>query len=373
MDLKSEINAIISNTQFSNAQIEKEIKLLEILKEQIKNSKENSLNLRKFYETLGSDPIKYETIADIPPLPVSMFKSFELKTCSDDQIIRTLHSSGTSKNIPSQIFINKETSFRQTKALLSTLKNFLGNKRRPALIIDTERVNLGNASTLTARGAAIRGIAGNFGRQKVYVMDERNGDLFVNFEKLKAFQNEFEGQSIIVSGFTYIIWSRFVKQVREAGIKLNFPEMKLLHSGGWKKLKSQSVSKDKFSDELANLFNTSSSNILDFYGMVEELGVIFIDCEAGHKHIPDFADVIIRDIYSMNENKIGEPGLIEILNIIPNSYPGQAIITEDIGELIGVDDCPCGRKGKYFEFRSRVEKTETRGCGDTFAEKRNDK
>ncbi len=37
---------------------------------------------------------------------------------------------------------------------------------------------------------------------------------------------------------------------------------------------------------------------------------------------------------------------------------------------MGVDDCPCGRKGKYFRFTSRIERAEIRGCGDTFAQSR---
>jgi len=146
--------------------------------------------------------------------------------------------------------------------------------------------------------------------------------------------------------------------------------MKLIHSGGWKKLTAQAVDKKKFSEALAEIFGTTPENVIDFYGMVEQLGVVFLDCEQGYKHVPDFADVIIRDFYTMRENPAGKPGLIEILSLIPSSYPGLAIITEDIGELCGIDDCPCGRKGKYFKFRSRVEKTETRGCGDTFAERR---
>ena len=63
------------------------------------------------------------------------------------------------------------------------------------------------------------------------------------------------------------------------------------------------------------------------------------------------------------------PGFIEVMSILPSSYPGQALLTEDIGEIIGIDDCPCNRKGKYFVFRSRAKKVELRGCGDTFAER----
>lgn len=374
MDFEATIKTLISREQFLISQSDKEKELLPILQREIQENMNVSPNLKKFYSTFQPQPESYQTIADIPPLPVNMFKLFDLKTCEEDQIVRTLHSSGTTTSQPSKIYINKETSFRQSRGLIAILKNFLGSKRRPVLILDTENVNKRGADTLTARGAAIRGIAGNFGRTKVYIMDEIKGELFINRERLENFCKEFTGQEILVSGFTYIVWSRFVEQFRKLDppLELDFPNMKLVHSGGWKKLKSQAVSKEIFNQTLANIFHTDSTNILDFYGMVEQLGVIFLDCEAGNKHSPDFADIIIRDPLTMEDLDIGKAGLIEILSIIPNSYPGQAIITEDIGQIYGIDDCPCGRKGKYFRFKARVEKTETRGCGDTFAEKMGD-
>ena len=45
---------------------------------------------------------------------------------------------------------------------------------------------------------------------------------------------------------------------------------------------------------------------------------------------------------------MGEPGVIESLSLLPRSYPGHAVLTEDVGVLLGEDDCPCGRLGKYF-------------------------
>jgi hypothetical protein len=67
---------------------------------------------------------------------------------------------------------------------------------------------------------------------------------------------------------------------------------------------------------------------------------------------------------------IGETGIIEVVSVLPTSYPGHALLTEDQGVLLGVDDCPCGRRGKYFQFTSRIERAEIRGCGDTFAQSR---
>ena len=51
---------------------------------------------------------------------------------------------------------------------------------------------------------------------------------------------------------------------------------------------------------------------------------------------------------------------------LPRSYPGHSLLTEDLGVLLGEDDCPCGRKGKYFKVTGRVPRAEVRGCSDTY-------
>ena len=64
-----------------------------------------------------------------------------------------------------------------------------------------------------------------------------------------------------------------------------------------------------------------------------------------------------------------EKGLIEVVSSIPKSYPGHVLLTEDEGILLGEDDCPCGRKGKYFNVLGRIKNAEIRGCSDTYAAK----
>ena len=75
--------------------------------------------------------------------------------------------------------------------------------------------------------------------------------------------------------------------------------------------------------------------------------------------------MLIRDIYEQKCLPTKKSGFIQILSPIPNSYPGISILTDDIGEIIGEDDCTCGRKGKYFVFTKRSEKADPKGCGDT--------
>jgi hypothetical protein len=59
--------------------------------------------------------------------------------------------------------------------------------------------------------------------------------------------------------------------------------------------------------------------------------------------------------------------LIQTFSILPRSYPGNSLLTEDIGVIVGEDDCSCGRNGKYFLVEGRLPTAELRGCSDTFA------
>ncbi|KOA20364.1 acyl-protein synthetase, LuxE [Clostridium homopropionicum DSM 5847] len=362
MDNLNLIDELILGEQFNLDRENKEKLLLQIIKPQLENNCDN-LNIRSMYEKLGININEIQRLEDVPYIPVNMFKEFNLSVCKEQEVVRVLTSSATTTGIPSKIYLDKKTSIRQTQGLISTISNFIGAERRPLLVIDSEDSNKRGGS-ITARGTAIRGVS-TFASNITYVMDK---ELELDINKLYEFAEKYRNQEVLIYGFTYIVWSKFIKVLEEKGIKFDMHKIKLLHSGGWKKLISQKVEKYEFNIRTAKVFNTSPSNIIDFYGMVEQVGVVFLDCECGHKHIANFADVIIRDLESLEEVKPGGTGIIQVMSILGSSYPSQAILTEDIGELIGIDDCPCGRKGKYFKFKARVEKAEVRGCGDTFAE-----
>ena len=79
----------------------------------------------------------------------------------------------------------------------------------------------------------------------------------------------------------------------------------------------------------------------------------------------NFFDIFIRDKnLKILPNK--KEGVIQTLSLLPLSYPGHNILTEDQGVIHGVDDCKCGKLGKYFSLTKRVVGTETRGCSDVY-------
>jgi hypothetical protein len=101
--------------------------------------------------------------------------------------------------------------------------------------------------------------------------------------------------------------------------------------------------------------------------MVEQTGSVYMECEYGHMHASIFSDVIFRRALDFSVAEIGEKGIIQVVSILPASYPGHALLTEDEGVLLGEDDCPCGRLGKFFHISGRLQNAEVRGCSDTYA------
>ena len=101
--------------------------------------------------------------------------------------------------------------------------------------------------------------------------------------------------------------------------------------------------------------------------MAEQTGCIYAECEYGHLHASIYSDIIIRDYKDFSPCKYGEKGFIQVLSSLPHSYPGHSILTEDEGIILGEDDCPCGRKGKYIKVLGRIKDAEMRGCSDTYA------
>ena len=66
------------------------------------------------------------------------------------------------------------------------------------------------------------------------------------------------------------------------------------------------------------------------------------------------------------EAPIGTPGVIEVLSTLPTSYPGNVLLTEDLGVLHGIDDGDW--PGKRFSVLGRLSRAEARGCSDTYRE-----
>lgn len=317
---------------------------------------------RKMMDGIGFDPkIDYRYI-DLMFLPVKLFGMIELRSVPKEKIIRTLSSSGTSGQARSKIFLDKETAANQTRVLTKIVSSFIGSRRLPMIILDSENV-INNRNHLSANAAAILGFS-IFGTERLFVLNEQ---MELETERLLSFIEEHKGEPVFIFGFTYMVYRHFYQELIKAGLRPDLSNAVLIHGGGWKKIENESVSSKEFNEKLFEVCGIR--RVHNYYGMIEQTGSIYMECESGHVHSSAFSEIIIRRVHDFSQANIGEEGLIQVVSILPLSYPGHSILTDDKGILLGEDDCPCGRSGKYFKITGRLPNAEIRGCSDTHEEK----
>lgn len=367
------IEDLLKKKPFEFKQVEKEELFLKTMKDSLKYHYNNCELFKKFIDSQEFDITSEYKIEDIPFLPTSLFKKLNLITGKKESIRKNIFSSSTSEGKPSSIFLDATTINRQRTALVSILSNFFGNERRVFFIFDTKLTILNHGGKISSRASAIRGMS-PIAKSIHFLLDE---DLRLDLNLFKEAVNSLiPNDKLCFFGFTWIVYKMFLqlKSDKNVSLELNKEidkirnEKMMLHIGGWKKLQDISIDKHKFNEDIGLLLGISPSKISDFYGMAEQLGTVYPDCEFGYKHVPLYSEIIIRDLENFKPCPIGKTGFIQLLSPLPNSYPGISIIADDLGEIKGVDDCKCGRKGKYFVFKKRAEKAEIKGCGDTYDE-----
>ena len=107
---------------------------------------------------------------DLPFLPVRLFKELELKSVSQEDIVKTMTSSGTTGQAVSKIYLDRATSSNQQKTMVKIVSEFTGSNRMPMIIIDCPSV-VKNRAMFSARGAGILGFS-IFGSKKIYALDD---------------------------------------------------------------------------------------------------------------------------------------------------------------------------------------------------------
>jgi hypothetical protein len=342
--------------QYSLDRNEKKNHLVDLLNQVHHLHLEKSQAYRKVNDVLFNGIQKILSPEELPFLPVNLFKTHSLKSIADNEVYKILTSSGTTGDVPSKIYLDSRTANLQSLALSKIMTNVLGQSRLPMLIADSKSV-IADRSTFSARGAGILGMS-VFGKDHSYLLNE-------NFETdktvFKEFCTKYNGQKVFLFGFTFMIWQYLVLN---PDIEMDLSNAVVVHSGGWKKMHEMAVDNDTFKNALHKKFGIKQ--VYNFYGMVEQVGSVYVENEKGYLHCPNFSDVIIRNPADFSIQKNGEEGLVQVLSVLPQSYPGHSILTEDIGVCMGEDDMEW--KGKYFKITGRAKKADLRGCSDTFAQ-----
>ena len=350
-----ELDALLATAPFALDDEGKRDRFAIALGQLTRHHRDQCPDYARILDILGFDGAAPHRVEDFPFLPARLFKLRRLQSVADTAVHKVLTSSGTSGQAPSRIVLDGPTASLQSRLLAAIVGDFIGKARLPMLVIDAPATVKGRAA-VSARAAAILGFS-LFGRAPVHALGD---DMALDWDRIDQFHAAHAHPPELQFG-TFVVWRHFVAALRAAGRRLPLERGVLIHGGGWKMLTDRAVDDAAFKAGLAEA--TGITRVHDYYGMVEQTGSIFMQCQAGRLHCPVQADVVIRGA-DFAPLPMGRRGLVELVSLLPRSYPGHVLLTEDEGTVVGLDDCPCGRLGKTLVVHGRAATAEIRGCSD---------
>ena len=131
----------------------------------------------------------------LPFLPVSIFKNFKLVTSDIKKVERIATSSGTSGSEVSKIYLDRENSINQVRALNKILLDYFGNEKGSMLVMLPEIKDI-KSKNINAKMAALKGFS--ILANKIYysIKNEK-----IDMKVIKSFLNDGNKQKFIF-GFT---------------------------------------------------------------------------------------------------------------------------------------------------------------------------
>lgn len=352
--MKIDYNSLLKINPFSISKRKKNIFYSKFQKMLFYHHYKYCKEFKRISDLLFLKPNKNSDLEDLPFLHVNLFKKFNLRTNYNNNNHKIYTSSGTTGKNLSKISLDKKTSLLQSVILKNIFSELIKDRENTILFVENEKI-LTSEKKFSARGAAISGfiqLVNNY-----HFLLDKKGQLKIDFLKkiLKKKKN------IIFFGFTSDIWIYLLKELNKKNIKFKKNNALLIHGGGWKRLEDKNISKNHFNSFSKKILGIKRS--INYYGMIEQTGSVFLECSEGYFHSSIYSEIFIRD-KNLKILPNYKTGLIQTMSLIPHSYPGHNILTEDQGYIVGTDSCKCGKLGKYFVLTNRVKDTEMRGCSD---------
>jgi len=195
----------------------------------------------------------------------------------------------------------------------------------------------------------------------MFLLRDSNDPNSMKWENIQRILDQED--ELLVYGFTYMLWLAWAKNEIPERVRdiLKAKRIIFVHSGGWKKLEAIKVSREEL-DTMLLATGGQGSKVIDFYGLVEQVGIVYPMCEHGYRHVPLWADILVRDSITL-ELLMNEPGQLQLVNTISWGAPYHNVLTEDLARIVP-GKCQCGRHGKRFELLGRIPNVEIRGCAN---------
>ena len=288
-----------------------------------------------YVNALGKTPSDVDEIEKIPFLPISFFKTDEIKTGKFNAEV-IFKSSGTTQTINSQHHVKDVSVY--TQSFTTTFKKMYGDLKEWCIIgLLPSYLEKGNSSL-------------------VYMVDDlikqslhpQSGFYLYDLEKLKGtlFSLERANQKTLLIGVTYALLDFAEK------FPMLLANTIIMETGGMKGRREE-LTRMEVHDQLKKAFG--KTEIHSEYGMTELLSQAYAKKE-GRFQCPPWMEVLIRDDedpLSVQHSGAGVmSGAINIIDLA-NVYSCSFIATDDVGKLY---------PDKSFEVLGRMDGSDLRGC-----------
>ncbi len=333
---------------------------------------------RKFCLARGTTPGDVTHWHDVPAIPTSAFKDYELSSLSQTERTIVFQSSGTTTQRPSRHFHSRDSLVLYEASLLPWLqrhilpeRNLSGGieriTREPGwpLVILTPRSDLAPHSSLVHMFETAR--------QKFGSKDSRfvgsvtaDGLWSLNFSEATEVlrHSVLQSRPIILMG-TAFLFVHLLEHLQSRRLTYRLPPgSRVLETGGYKG-RSRALPKAELHRWIAHGLGIPVSHVVCEYGM-SELSSQAYDGLAGFAappatpgirsvgrlfRFPPWARARVISPETGGEVRDGETGLLRVFDLA-NVHSIAAIQTEDLGV----------RHDEGFELMGRAESVETRGC-----------
>ena len=290
---------------------------------------------RSYVNALGKTPSDVDEIEKIPFLPISFFKTDEIKVGKfNPEVI--FKSSGTTQTISSKHHVKDVSIY--TQSFTTSFKKIYGDLQGWCILgLLPSYLEKGNSSL-------------------VYMVDDlikqsqhpQSGFYLYDLEKLKEtlLSLERSNQKTLLIGVTYALLDFAEK------FPMSLRNTIIMETGGMKGRREE-LTRMEVHDQLKKAFG--KTEIHSEYGMTELLSQTYAKKE-GRFQCPSWMKVLIRDDEDPLSTQFSTSGVVSgAINIIDlaNVYSCSFIATDDVGKLY---------PDKSFEVLGRMDGSDLRGC-----------
>jgi hypothetical protein len=305
---------------------------------------------RELCERRKAGPDSIQHWCQIPALPTSVFKAYEVSSIPAVERARVFHSSGTTGQIPSRHFHSVESLSVYEASLLPWFQNhfFAAQPAPMKLLLLTPEVaphsSLVHMLTTVRRhfGAPDSLFTGRLENDGAW-----NLDLEQTLAAVREAVRENRPLGILGTAFSFV---QLLDHLQSAAKRFALPKgSRIMETGGYKG-RTRIVPKVQLRKMLAKFLGVPPAQILAEYGM-SELSSQAYDDASGVFHFPPWARISVISPETGAVLGEGETGLLRVFDLA-NIASIMSVQTEDLAM----------RRGDAFELLGRAATAEPRGC-----------